>query len=304
MRIGVAATPAVAIPTLDWLLNSSHDLALVITRPDQGAGRGKVTTESEVAIWAKAHGLPVIKPETAMDMKSDISDLDLVVVIAYGVLLPIEIINIPRYGFINLHFSLLPKWRGAAPVARAILNGDRVSGVTVFALEAGMDSGPIYVQKEFAIGDHQNTGDVLKQLADLGPSVISDAIELLNIGKLPIPQSTELLSFAPKTSKAEARIHWNQSAQEVDRHIRAFTPEPGSWTTFRGQSLVVTAAAVSQMTLSSPVGTIEVHSGVLHISCAGESSLEIKSVTPSGKKNMPASSWINGARLQEGELFE
>ena len=145
MRLGVAATPWVALPTLDWLSSSEHELALVITQPDRPAGRGRSVRKSAVGEWAHAHNVPVVKPELSLDLLRELDGLDLVITIGYGVILPIAVLSIPRFGFINLHFSLLPAWRGAAPVARAILNGNTTSGVSVFQLDAGMDTGPIFV---------------------------------------------------------------------------------------------------------------------------------------------------------------
>jgi len=304
VRIGVAATPAIAIPTLEWLRESPHELARVITRPDQPSGRGRHINASAVAQWADQKNVPVIKPVAPTDMAASLADLDIVITIAYGVLLPIAIIELPKYGFINLHFSLLPQWRGAAPVPRAILNGDTQSGVTVFALDAGMDTGPIYIQKEVAIGARQNAGEVLQTMAAQGPEVIAQSLEMISRGVPPTSQPHNGATLAPKISKQEAHISWANPAELIDRHIRAFTPLPGAWTTLRGEKMTITSASVSDISLNAPVGTIVIESGSVFVACAHQSALRLEIVIPSGKKEMLAKSWMNGARLREGELFE
>ncbi len=304
MRIGVAATPAIAIPTLEWLRDSAHELALVITRPDQPSGRGREVHASAVGQWAEQNNVPVIKPSAPSDMAASLTDVDIVITIAYGVLLPIEIITLPKHGFINLHFSLLPHWRGAAPVPRSILNGDALSGVTVFALDAGMDTGPIYIQREIPIGPDQNTGDVLATMALHGPDVIAQTLEMISRGIVPTPQPQDGFTLAPKISKLEAQISWGNPSFLVDRHIRAFTPEPGAWTIWRGEKMTISSAAVVDISFNAPAGTIVIVDGSVFVACANQGAVKLEKVTPSGKREMPARAWINGARLREGELFE
>lgn len=303
MRIGVAATPSVAIPTLDWLSASGHDLSLMITRPDRPAGRGRALKESRVGQWASAHHIQCIKPVSSGDLFESLAFIDLVVTIGYGVILPIEILSVPRYGFINLHFSLLPAWRGAAPVQRAILNGDERLGITVFALDSGMDTGPIYVQREIHVEPYENAGEVLEAMAALGPEAVAETLAIIESGVLPTPQSDEGASYAPKISKEDARILWNKSALEVDRQIRAFTPDPGAWTTFRNGTIRVDRARVFIDDRDREPGFVEAQNGSVVVSCANGSTLIIEEVTPAGKKTMSAKSWANGARIAEGERF-
>ncbi len=303
MRIGVAATPSVAIPALDWLSASEHDLSLVITRPDRPAGRGRALRESVVGQWASAHHIQCVKPVSSEDLHESLALIDLVVTIGYGVILPIEILSVPRYGFINLHFSLLPAWRGAAPVQRAILNGDERLGITVFALDSGMDTGPIYVQREIRVEPYGNAGEVLEAMALLGPEAIAETLAIIESGVRPIPQSDKDVSYAPKISKEEARILWNKSAVAVDRQIRAFTPDPGAWTTFRNGAIRVDRARVFVDGREREPGFVEIQHGGVVASCANGSRLLIEEVTPAGKKTMSAKSWANGARIAEGERF-
>lgn len=303
MRIGVAATPGVAIPTLDWLRESKHDLCLVITRPDRPSGRGRTLKESVVAQWAAAHGVECVKPVASEDLFDSLAFLDLVVTIGYGVILPIEILSIPHFGFINLHFSLLPAWRGAAPVQRSILSGEDRTGVSVFALDSGMDTGPIFVQREVPIHPYENAGELLTRMAVIGPEVIAETIAMIESGIPPRPQSLERVTYAPKISKEEARLVWKKSGQEIDWQIRAFTPEPGAWTTWRNSMLRIDRARLFPIDPEITPGTILVRGDHVIVGCAGGDALIIEEVTPSGKKMMSAKSWANGARIVEGESF-
>lgn len=303
MRIAVAATPSVAIPTLDWLRESEHELALVITRPDRPAGRGRTLMDSVVSQWASAHGVDCVKPVASSDLIDSLSFIDLVVTIGYGVILPVEVLSVPRYGFINLHFSHLPAWRGAAPVQRAILHGDRVLGLTVFALDQGMDTGPIYAQEDVLPQPYESAGEILERMALLGPDVIAKALTMIESGFVPVAQSREGVSYAPKISKEEARITWNLDSMRIDRHIRAFTPDPGAWTTWRNSSIRVDRARPTAGGGDLHPATLSVQSGNIVVACADGSALVLEEVTPAGKKTMSAKSWANGARIADGERF-
>ncbi|HEX7404493.1 MAG TPA: methionyl-tRNA formyltransferase, partial [Candidatus Nanopelagicaceae bacterium] len=221
MRVAVAATPSVALPTLDWLHTSEHELSLVITRPDRPAGRGRTLRGSVVAQWAQAHEVVVLKPESSEALVQKLLNVDVVITIGYGVILPIAVLSTPKFGFINLHFSLLPSWRGAAPVQRAILHGDTTSGVTVFALDAGMDTGPIYVSQQMMIEPDENAAHLLERMAALGPTVVAKALDLVSQEFAPVPQRAEGVSYAPKITKDEAKINWGVSATSIDCQVRA-----------------------------------------------------------------------------------
>ena len=301
MQIAVAATPEVALPTLEALLKSEHNLVSVITQPDRPAGRGLSLKESPVAIWAKDRGISVRKPVDQEELKLAVSDIDLVITIGFGVIIKEEILNLPTHGFINLHFSLLPKWRGAAPVQRAIEAGDEVTGVTVFKLDKGMDTGPIYRQKEVAMPHQATTDSLLQDLAVVGAPVVLDAISAIEANELPVNQSVDGASRADKLSKDEARIDWQDASFNIERKIRAFYPAPGAWTTFREEALKIESAYVSGEKSGQP-GEILLVGKELFVSTA-EGSLKILSVKPAGKASMDAISWINGARIEQHERF-
>ena len=301
MRIGVAATPDVAIPTLDWLIASKHDLVLVITQPDKPAGRGRAIKQSVVGDWAAARGIPIVKPESSDELIGMISDLDCVVTIGYGVLLPENILDLPKHGFINLHFSLLPAYRGAAPVQRALQNGESVTGVSVFQLEKGMDTGPIYSQRSIEIDPNWRSFELLQRLAQEGPSAVDEALSMIAAGASPSIQEGEV-SLAPKITKHDAMLKFSDDAKTLVNAIRAFTYEPGAWCTWNNEPFKITSATIAQ---DFPIkqGEIFVDGQRVIVGCAGNSSLSLLTVVPAGKKEMSAADWARGARLKGGEGF-
>lgn len=301
MRLAVAATPGVAIPTLEAILKSEHDLVAVITQPDRAAGRGKGLRESEVGEWAKARGLTLLKPLESKEMIGLAKTVDSVLTVGYGVLLPEELISIPKFGFLNLHFSLLPKWRGAAPVQRAIQAGDAVSGVTVFELDQGMDTGPIYVQRSFDIPDGFRSADLFESLGTLGASAVMETLSMIAGGAKPTPQNPNGSSKANKISKEEARIDWNRKSIDITRDIRAFFPAPMSWTHFRGEVIRIESAQNSETEIGP--GVLKADEGRLLVG-TGEGSVEVLRIIPAGKKSLDASAWLNGARITEIDCFE
>ena len=301
MRLGVAATPDVAIPTLDWLLHSDHEVALIITQPDKPAGRGRVLKQSVVADWANQHGISIIKPESPSDLRGSLESLDCVITIGYGVLLPQEILDLPKHGFLNLHFSLLPAYRGAAPVQRALHNGDRVTGVSVFQLEKGMDTGPIYTQSSLDVEPSWRSFELLSALSKMGPAVVEQALRMITDGVPPIPQ-TGPSSLAPKISKAEAQLDFSKPSEIIINSIRAFTYEPGSWSLWKGEPFKVTSA-VSSFETEIAQGAIVVLDHKVLVGCGNSSAIELLTVVPAGKREMSAIEWARGARLQGGEHF-
>ncbi len=303
MIVAVAATADVAIPTLDWLLTSKHQLLRVVTTPDSKAGRGKLFTPSPVAMWAEANGLEILKPDSSEEMITAFQGVDIVLAIAYGRILSNEILKVPKHGFLNLHFSLLPAYRGAAPVQRSILHGDVTTGVSIFQIDENLDTGPIYVQKEFRIPENSTSDEVLRDLSNLGASSFDVVLEMITQGVAPTAQSTTGVSFAPKITKEEAKIDWNLPAKKITDAIRAFTPNPGAWTSHRGLSLKITNAREEVTEERFEPGTLHVVGKKIFVGTA-TNSVEVIRVIPAGKKEMKASEWINGARLSEGEIFE
>lgn len=297
MRIGVAATPEVAIPTLNWLYESEHEIALVISQPDRPAGRGREIKSSAVSRWAIERNLPLLRPQTPQELDAVISDLDLVLTIGYGVLLPENILKLPRHGFLNLHFSLLPAYRGAAPAQRAIEHGELQSGVSVFALDKGMDTGPIYSSAQVEIQPDWRTAELLPVLADMGPRVVAAAFVAIEKGIAPRPQ-IGLSSLAPKISKSEAKIDWNESAETILRRIRAFYPQPVAWSEFQGGVLKITSATIFNAFVVP--GQVRVVENNVVVGCGQGSALALLGVLPAGKKEMAGMDWARGARLGDG----
>lgn len=298
MRIAVAATPEVAIPTLAALLDSEHELVCVITKPDSPAGRGRQMQVSPVAQWAMAKGIDTYKPESKDEIGNLVRGLDLVITIGFGTIIPEDILQIPRYGFINLHFSLLPRWRGAAPVQRAIEAGDSVTGVTVFQLDKGMDTGPIYLTSQITLSSEVSSGELFETLADLGVKPVLASLQMIVAGEKPKPQSEVGATLAKKISKEEGRIDWNSEALSIKRKINAFNPQPGAWSEFRDQVLKLNRVRISDQIL--PAGQINSLSKSILVGTSSYA-VELIEVTPAGKSTLSASAWANGARLTSSD---
>lgn len=301
MRICVAATPDVALPTLDALQRSTHEIVSVITRPDAPAGRGRSLRASAVSDWAVANKVELHKPVTMDEMATLVAQCDLVITIGFGLLLPESILSIPKFGFINLHFSLLPRWRGAAPVQRALEAGDTTTGVTVFQLDAGMDTGPIYTAIPFEISPTINTPELLSELSKLGVSAVLDTLSAIESGVAPTPQVNVGATRASKLTSDEAEIDWNRDSVSIINKVRAFYPNPGAWTSFRGSKLKIDSIGFCEQDLKPGVLSI---SGKKVLVGTGDGSVELILVKPSGKNSMPAQAWINGQHLLPDESFE
>ena len=300
MKIVVAATPDVAIPTLNWLITSEHQLLSVITQPDRPAGRGRTLKESVISEWARENDVPCFKPASVTETATLIEGADVLLTIGYGVLLPEELLSIPMHGCLNLHFSLLPRWRGAAPVQRAIEAGDPVSGVTVFQLDPGMDTGPIYSVKRFALDSDITSDELFSELGALGVEAVEDSLNAIKAGIRPEPQKSDGATRAMKISKEECEIHWNLDAQLISQKIRAFTSSPGAWTRFRGEVVKIDSVSIFEETLQP--GLLKVVNKELLVGTSSNA-VSIGFLTPAGKSRMDAKSWLNGARLGDGELF-
>jgi methionyl-tRNA formyltransferase len=301
VKIAVAASPEVAIPTLEYLLACDHDLALIISRPDSQVGRGRELAATAVSNWALSNGVELYCPNKVADFDERLKSFDLVITVGYGVLLPQFILEQPKYGFINLHFSLLPKLRGAAPAQRAIIDGLTETGITVFKLEAGMDTGPIYQQIKVSIKPNSTAGELLTELAQLGPTAIAATLIAIETGIEPSPQDHALATSAAKLSKAEAQIIGSDSAKNIVNKILGFAPNPGATTQFRGEVLRITKAKVAER--NQEIGEISLESGAVFVGTA-TSAVELLEVTPAGKKPMSAAAWANGARFAAGEALE
>jgi len=301
MRLAVAASPEVAIPALDALLKSPHELVRVISQPDRPAGRGKVLTPTPVSLWSIEHSIELLRPESTSEIALTLSDVDCVITIGYGILLPKSILEIPKNGFLNLHFSLLPRWRGAAPVQRCIEAGDSLSGVTVFKLDEGMDTGPIYTIHRYALDSDITSDELLSELAELGVEALLEALTMIDHGELPTAQSSVGATHAKKLSRDEGKINWNLAAEAVSAKIRAFTSNPGAWSNFRGAPIKIVSPILREEQLAP--GEITLLDKKVLIGTA-TNALEIGFITSAGKITTPAPSWANGARLVDGEKCE
>lgn len=299
MRLGVAATPEVALPTLNWLQTSGHTLVRVISQPDKPSGRGQEMHSSPVSHWAKANSIELVNPATVPEIDKALSDLDLLITIGYGRILPAQTLSIPMHGCINLHFSLLPKFRGAAPVQRAIESGESESGVTVFALDPGMDTGPIYTSITVAIEPTMRSFELLEKLSVIGVTAIEDALIAIESGIAPVAQTGQA-SIASKITREEAALDWNASSKTLHNKIRAFYPQPQAWTNFRGQPLKISAAKIAGSDIKLEPGELRVVGNDCLIG-TGDVCLVLERLTPAGKKEMSALDWSRGARFESSE---
>jgi len=299
MRLGVAATPEVALPTLSWLQTSGHTLVRVISQPDKPSGRGQEMHSSPVSQWAKANSIELVNPATVPEIDKALSDLDLLITIGYGRILPAQTLAIPKHGCINLHFSLLPKYRGAAPVQRAIESGERESGVTVFALDPDMDTGPIYTSVTVPIETTMRSYELLEKLSVIGVTAIEDALIAIERGIAPVAQTGQA-SIASKITREEAALDWNASSTTLHNKIRAFYPQPQAWTNFRGQPLKISAAKIAVTDIQLQPGELRVVGNDCLIG-TGDVCLVLEKLTPAGKKEMSALDWSRGARFESSE---
>jgi methionyl-tRNA formyltransferase len=297
MRVIFMGSPAFAVPTLDALVGAGHTIAAVYTQPPRAAGRGKALSPTAVERRARQLGLEVRSPRSLKtpDAVADFAALgaDVAVVAAYGLILPQGVLDAPRHGCLNVHASLLPRWRGAAPVQRAIMAGDAVTGVTIMAMEAGLDTGPMLLSREIAIGD-RNSGEVTEALAHLGATMMVEA--LAGLDRLPrTPQPTDEVSYAAKIAKEEARIDWARPAADLVCHVRGLAPFPGAWFEAHGERIKLLAAeAVGE---SGAPGTVL--DGALTIAC-GEGALRPLRVQRAGKAPMPPGEMLRGFALPAG----
>ncbi|MCL7458407.1 methionyl-tRNA formyltransferase [Micromonospora echinofusca] len=305
MRVIFAGTPAVAVPALAAVAASRHELVAVVTRPDAPAGRGRGLARSPVGAWADEHGIEVLTPARPREpeFQDRLRELapDCVPVVAYGALVPPAALEIPRHGWINLHFSLLPAWRGAAPVQHAVLHGDELTGASVFQLEEGLDTGPVYGTLTDEIRPADTSGDLLERLAHSGAGLLVAVLDAIDDGTARAePQPADGVSLAPKLTVEDARVRWSDPAFAVDRRIRACTPAPGPWTTFRGERVKLgPVTPVPDGPELKPGELLVEKSRVL----AGTATTPVRlgEVRAAGKRAMPATDWARGVRVAAGE---
>lgn len=306
MRLVFAGTPDVALPSLDALISSRHDVLAVLTRPPAPAGRGRAPRPSPVQARAEELGLPVLAPASLRepDTLAAIAEFapDCCPVVAYGALLPPAALALPERGWVNLHFSLLPRWRGAAPVQHAIRAGDAETGSTTFRIDEGLDTGPILLQERTPIGVRDTSGELLDRMAASGASLLVATLDGLEDGTvIARPQPHDGITLAPRIDVDDARVDWSAPGDVVDRLVRASTPAPGGWTTLRGARVRLGPVDVTDVTGLAPgelrAGKRDVLAGT------GSAAVRLGVVIAEGKRPMAAADWARGMRLEPGEAF-
>lgn len=309
MRLIFAGTPASAVPSLQALLDSSHEVTGVITRPDAPSGRGRRLTPSPVRVLAEEHGIDVLTPASlrrpeALDWIRQ-HEPEAAPVVAYGGLVPPSALEIPRLGWVNLHFSLLPQWRGAAPAQRAVLAGQTSTGITVFQLAEGLDTGDVIASEPTPIGPEQTAGELLEAMATQGAPLLVSALDALAAGTARLqPQDDASATHAPKLSAAEARIDFSRPAAAVSAQIRGMSPDPGAWTLLGDQRIKVLGVSLAAAPPELALAPGQLHATKREVFVGtGSAPLALGTVAAPGKRPMPAPDWARGASLTPEARF-
>jgi len=314
MRIVFCGTPEFAVPTLRHLLaNPEFTVEAVMTQPDRPRGRGQRVSASAVKEVAAEAGVRIFQPEKVktdetLDFLVQLKP-DAAVIIAYGQIIPRRLLEIPRLGWMNLHGSLLPKYRGAAPIAWAVIHGETKTGLTTMKLDPGLDTGPILLQREIEIGSDETAPELGKRMAELGAPLVTESLIKLDRGEItPVPQDSTQATYAPILTKENGRIDWSQTAGEIYNRIRGLTPWPGAFTTFRGRLCHIwgrpsEASIGSDSKFVQGAGTLIENDAVIEVTCGESTRLQVDAVQIEGRKRVSAREFANGARLQEGERF-
>lgn len=306
MRIIFLGTPDFAVPSLERLVEAGHEVAAVYTQPDRPVGRKQALTPPPVKQKALALGLPVRQPEKVRrpEVVEEIRQLapEVMVVVGYGQIIPQSIIDIPPRGIVNVHASLLPKYRGAAPIQWAIARGETVTGVTTMRIDAGLDTGDILLARETPIGPEETAVELSARLAVMGADLLIETLEGLRAGTIvPKPQDHSQATLAPILKKEDGRIDWRLSAREIFNRVRGFVPWPGAHTEFRGSLLHIWRCRPAPENLPGPEGLLKAIGRRLLVVCGEGTSLELLEVQPEGRKRMSADAFLNGVRLSENE---
>lgn len=306
LRLAFMGTPDFSVPSLAALVEAGHEIAAVYSQPPRRAGRGQKERLSPVHEWAQKNGLPVRTPVSLRDeaAQREFADLqlDAAVVAAYGLILPLAILEAPRLGCINVHASLLPRWRGAAPIQRAILAGDAETGISIMMMAEGLDTGPVLQMKSIPIGPETTAGELHDALAALGGTMISPALADLDAGLVsPTPQDDSGATYAKKIDKAESRIDWSEAAAVVVRRVQAFAPWPGAWFLLRDERVKVLAAGLASESVQGEPG--EVLDDGLLIAC-GSGAVRLSRLQRAGKKPADAGDFLRGRKVEQGIRLE
>jgi methionyl-tRNA formyltransferase len=306
MRVLFAGTPEAAVPSLRALLGSPHEVVAVLTRPDAPSGRGRRLQPSPVAEVALEEGIEVLRPARPRDeqFQARLEQIapDAAPIVAYGGLIPPSALAVPRHGWVNLHFSLLPAWRGAAPVQHAIMAGDQVTGASTFRLEEGLDTGPVFGVVTETIHPTDTAGDLLGRLAESGAGLLVATLDGIEAGALvPVAQSGDV-SLAPKITPEDARVRWTDPAMRVDRLVRGCTPAPGAWCEFRGERVKLGPVRPAAEVTDLAPGELRVVKSAIWAGTATHAVL-LGEVKAEGKRMMPAADWARGVRVEPGECL-
>ena len=306
MRVLFAGTPAVAVPSLDALLQAGFDVVAVLTRPDAPIGRKRLLTPSPVAARAAELGIEVIhaaKVDADVTARIAAAAPDVAAIVAYGGLIPRAALDVPRHGWINLHFSLLPAWRGAAPVQRAVIAGDDITGAVTFLLEEGLDTGPVFGTLAEAVRPEDTAGDLLERLSHSGAVLLAQTLSAIESGRAAaVPQAGDV-SLAPKLGIDDGRIDWREPALAIGRRARGVTPEPGAWTTLEGQRVKLEPVVLRVEGPELKPGQVLLDGKSVLVG-TGSHPVELTRIQPSGKKMMAAADWARGQAALEGVEFE
>jgi methionyl-tRNA formyltransferase len=309
LRIVFCGTPAFAVPALRHLIaQSDFQIAGVVTQPDRPRGRDQEITSSPVKHLAVEAGIPIYQPEkvrseAALDYFRQIAP-DAVVIIAYGQIIPARLIEIPRLGWINVHASLLPKYRGAAPINWVIVNGETSTGLTTMLIDPGLDTGPMLLKYETAIAPNETVPELASRLAEAGAPLIVETLRKLDRGEIvPTPQDNSQATFAPPLKKENGKIDWSLDAQTIYNRIRGLQPWPGAFTSFRGKNCQVWGSRAAQPTQATTPGTLTLSGGDLLVACGAGTTLRLEFLQLEGRKQVTAREFANGAHLAPGEHF-
>ena len=305
MRIIFAGTPHFAAGALAALLETEHEIVAVLTQPDRPAGRGMQLTPSPVKQLAVQRGIPVLQPVTLknVEIQQQLAtfNADVMVVAAYGLILPAPVLQMPRYGCLNIHASLLPRWRGAAPIQRAILAGDAETGITIMQMDEGLDTGKMLLKKSCAVAAHDTAQTLHDKLAKLGAEAIIEALSKIN-NLTGIAQDSALATYAAKISKSEAQLDWTQSSAQLDRAIRTYNPVPGAYSSLNGTTIKIWQASTTEAGQGEPGTVLAINKHTIQVAC-GQGSLNLEVLQRPNGKVLPISQFVQGFAVKTGDRF-
>jgi len=302
LKVVIASSSYVSKPLISLLSSSNeHELIGLITNPDKATGRGMNIVPNELASWAVSNGINVLKPDSRDNLKDLIKTLhpEIVITIAYGQLIPEDLLNLPKHGWINVHFSCLPRWRGAAPVQWAILSADTESGVTIFKLDKGMDTGPVYLSKSVSIEPDETTELLLTRLSHIGADLAIQSLVVIQRGSEPVAQLSSGVTLAPKITKNDGKINWHENTSEIFNRFRALSGNPGTWTLLGELRIKIDSLGISNRTEKLSPSEVLIADELLLVG-ANNGVIEIKTLTPAGRTQMSAAEFIRGLSNRSG----